>query len=171
MSLLFASGGQSIRASVSVLPMNIQGCFPLGLTDWFDLLAVQKTLKNLPQHQSLKTSILQHSAFFMVQLSHLYMTTGKIIALTIATSVSKMISLLFNMLSRFLIAFLPWSNCLTISKYHFNPNFMNRKTGLAKLIKNSLVCPKHFPWTCFLSPERWALLFSIFTGGTQGMVG
>ena len=87
--------------------MNVQVCFPLGLTDWFDLLAVQKTLKNLPQHQSLKTSVLQRSAFFTVQLSHLYMTTGKIIALTIATSVSKMISLLFNMLSRFPIAFLP----------------------------------------------------------------
>ena len=112
MSLLFASGGQSIRASVSVLPMNVQGCFPLGLTDWFDLLAVQKTLKNLPQHQSLKTSILQRSAFFTVQLSHLYMTIGKIIALTIATSVSKMISLLFNMLSRFPIAFLSWNSCV-----------------------------------------------------------
>ena len=99
MSQLFTSGGQSIRASVSVLPMNIQGCFPLGLTDWFDLLAVQKTLKNLPQHQSLKTSILQHSAFFMVQVSHPYITTGKIITFIIWTFVSKVMSLLFNMLA------------------------------------------------------------------------
>ena len=101
MSQLFTSGGQSIRASVSVLPMNIQGCFPLGLTDWFDLLAVQKTLKNLPQHQSLKTSILQHSAFFIFQLSHPYMSTGKTIALTTQTFVGKVMCLLFNMLSRF----------------------------------------------------------------------
>ena len=71
MSHLFASGGQSIgvSASASVLPMNIQGWFPLGLT-WFDLLAVEGTLKSLYQHCSSKSSILQHSAFFMVQLSH-----------------------------------------------------------------------------------------------------
>ena len=69
--------------------------------DWFDLFAVQGALKRLLQHHNLKTSILRHSAFIMVQLSHLYMTTGKIIALTIRTFVGKMISLLFNMLSRF----------------------------------------------------------------------
>ena len=83
--------------------------------DWFDLLAFQGTLKSVLQHQNLKTSILWHSAFFMVQLSHLYMTTGKIIALTIQTFVSKMMSLLFNMLSRFVIAFLPRSKHLLIS--------------------------------------------------------
>ena len=73
---------------------------------WFDLLAVQVTLKSLLQHHSLKTSILQCSAFFMAQLSHPYMTTGKTIALTIWTFVSKVRSLLFNTLSRFVITFL-----------------------------------------------------------------
>jgi len=78
-------------------------------TDWFDLLAVQGTLTSLFQHHSSEASILQRLAFFMVQLSHLYMTTGKIIALTIQTFVRKMMCLLFNMLSRFVIAFLPRS--------------------------------------------------------------
>ena len=75
--------------------------------DWFDLLAVQETLKSLLQHHNLKASILQDSAFLMVQLSYSYMTTGKIIALTMWTFVSKVISLLFNTLSGFVIAFLP----------------------------------------------------------------
>ena len=84
--------------------------------DWFDLLVVQGTLKSLLQYHSLKASILWRSLFFlMVQLSHLYMTTGKTIALTICTFVSKVMSLLFNMLSRFIIAFLPRSKCLLIS--------------------------------------------------------
>ena len=74
---------------------------------WFDLLAAQGTLKSLLQHHGLKVSILWCSAFFMIQLSHLYMTTGKTIVLTIWTFVGKVISLLFNMLSRFAIAFLP----------------------------------------------------------------
>ena len=75
--------------------------------DWFDLLAIQGTLKSVFQYHSLKASILQHSAFFMVQLSHPYMTTGKTIALTIWIFVGKVMSLLFNMLSRLGIAFLP----------------------------------------------------------------
>ena len=83
--------------------------------DWFDLLAVQGTLKSLLQHHSSKASILQHSAFFMVQLSHPYMTAGKTIALNIWTFVSKVMSQLFNMLSRFVIAFLPKSKHLLIS--------------------------------------------------------
>ena len=83
--------------------------------DWLDLLAVQETLKSLFQHQSSKASILWCSAFFMVQLSHLYMVTGKTIALTIPTFVSKVMSLLFNMLSRFIIAFLPRRKHLLIS--------------------------------------------------------
>ena len=83
--------------------------------DWFDLLAVQGTLKSLLQHHNLKASILQCSAFFMVQISHPYMTTGKTIALTIQTYVGKMMPLLFNMLSRFFTAFLPRSKCLLIS--------------------------------------------------------
>ena len=85
---------------------------------WFDLFAVQRTLKSLLQHHNLKASVLQPSAFFMVQLSHLYMTTGKPIALTIQIFVGKVLSLLFNMLSRFAIAFLPRSKCLLISWLH-----------------------------------------------------
>ena len=80
--------------------------------DWLDLLAVQGTLKSLLQHHSSKASILQRSAFFTVQLSHLYMTTGKTIALTRWTFVGKVVSLFFNMLSRFEIAFLPRGKCL-----------------------------------------------------------
>ena len=83
--------------------------------DWFGLLAVQGTLKSLLQHHSSKASILQHSAFFILQLSHPYMTTGKIIALIRWNFVGKMMSLLLNMLSRFVIAFLPRSKCLLIS--------------------------------------------------------
>ena len=83
--------------------------------DWFDLLAVQGPLKSLFQHHSSKASILQCSAFSMVQLSHPYMTTGKIIALTIWTFVSKVMFLLFNILFKFAIAFLPRSKYLLIS--------------------------------------------------------
>ena len=79
--------------------------------DWLDLLAVQGTIKSLLQHHSWKASILQCSAFFIVQFSHLYMTTGKTVALTRQTFVGKVKSLLFNMLSRLVIAFLPRSKC------------------------------------------------------------
>ena len=98
MSQLFTSGGQSIGASASL-----------------DLFAVQATLKSLLQHHSSKASILQCSAFFAVQLSHPYMTTGKAIALTRRTFVDKVMSLLFNILSRLVITFLPRSKCLLIS--------------------------------------------------------
>ena len=81
--------------------------------DWLNLLAVQGTLKSLLQHHSSKASTLQHSAFFMVQLSHLYMTTGKTIGLTRWTFVGKVMSLLFNMLSKFVITFLPRSKRLS----------------------------------------------------------
>ena len=94
-------------------------CFRM---NWLDLLVVQRTLKSLLQHHSSKTSILkkkkksiQHSVFFMVQLSHQHMTTGKTIVLTRQTLVSKVMSLLFNMLSRLVIAFLPRGKCLLIS--------------------------------------------------------
>ena len=83
--------------------------------DWLDLLAVQGTLNSLPQHHSSKAPILQCSAFFVVQLSRLYMTTRKTIALTRRTFVSKVMSLLFNMLSRLIIAFLPRRKRLLIS--------------------------------------------------------
>ena len=83
--------------------------------DWLDLLAVQGTLKSLLQHHSSNPSILWHSALFIVQLSHPYVTTGKTIALTRRTFVDEVMSLLFNMLSRFLVTFLPRSKCLLIS--------------------------------------------------------
>ena len=83
--------------------------------DWLDLLAVQGTLKSLLQHHNSKASILQHLAFFTVQLSHPYMTTGKTIALTRQTFVDKVMSLLFNMLSRLVITFLPRCKCLLTS--------------------------------------------------------
>ena len=83
--------------------------------DWLDILAVQGTLKSLLQHHSTKALILWHSAFFIVQLSHPYMTTGKTIALNRQTFVGKVMSLFFNMLSRLVIAFLPRSKCLLIS--------------------------------------------------------
>ena len=82
--------------------------------DWFDLLVVQGTLKSLLQHRSSKASILWHSAFFVVQVSHPYLTTGKTIALTRQTFVDKVMSLLYNMLSMLVIAFLPRSKCLLI---------------------------------------------------------
>ena len=107
---------KNIRASASAsfLPMSIQGWFPLRF-DWFDLLAVQGTLKSILQHHSSKASILWGLALFTVQLSQPYVTTGKTIALTTRTFVSGVISLLFNTLCRFVIAFLPRSNRLLIS--------------------------------------------------------
>ena len=110
MSQFFTSGGQSIgvSASSSVLPMNT-GLISLRM-DCLDLLAVQGTLKSLLQHHTSEASILQCSAFFIVQLSHPYMTNGKTIALTKWTFVSKVMPLLFNMLYIFEIAFLPRSN-------------------------------------------------------------
>ena len=115
MSQFFPSGGQiiGVSASASVLPMNVPGLISFRM-DWLDLLAVQGTLKRLLQHHSSKASVLWRSAFF-VQLSHPYMTTGKIIALTRQTFVGKVMSLLFNMLSRLVIGFLPRSNHLFIS--------------------------------------------------------
>ena len=101
--------------SISISPSNEYSGQISFRIDWFDLLAVQGTLKSLLQHQSLKTSVLQCSAFLMVQLSHPYMTTGKTAALTIQNFDSKMIPLLFNTLSKFVIAFLARSKCLFIS--------------------------------------------------------
>ena len=119
MSQFFASGGQSIgvSASTSVLPMNTQDWSPFRM-DWLDLFAVQGTLKSLLQHHSSKApigAILQRSDLFIVQLSHPYVTTGKIIALTRRTFVGKVMSLLFNMLSMLVITFLPRSKHLLIS--------------------------------------------------------
>ena len=101
--------------SFSIIPSNEYSGLISVRIDWLDLLAVQGTLKSLLQHHSSKASILQCSAFFRVQLSQSYMTTGKTIALTRWIFVNKVMSLLFNMLSRLVIAFLPRSKCLLIS--------------------------------------------------------
>ena len=112
MRQFFVSGGQSIGVSAStpIPPMNIQDWFPLGY-----LLAVQGTLKSLLQHHSSKASILWRSAFFIIQFSYPYMTTGKTIALTRLILVGKVMSLLFNMLSMLVTAFLPKIKGLLIS--------------------------------------------------------
>ena len=103
------------RFSISIIPSKeMQGLISFRV-DGLDLLAVQGTLKSLRQHHSSKASILRRSAFFTVQLSHPYMTTGKTITLTSRTFVDKVMSLLLNMLSRFVITFLPRSKCLLIS--------------------------------------------------------
>ena len=101
--------------SCSIRPSNEYSGLIHFRIDWFNCFAVQGTLKSLLIHQSSKASIFQHSAFFMVQLSHPYITTGKTIALTIWTFVSKVMSLLFNMLSRFVIVFHPRNKRLLIS--------------------------------------------------------
>ena len=113
MTQLFASGGQSTGFSFNISPSN-EGPISFRM-DWLDFLAVQGTLKSLLQHHSSKVSILLHSAFFIVQLSHPYMTTGKTIALTRWTFVGKVMSLLLNVLPRLAITFLPRSKCLLIS--------------------------------------------------------
>ena len=115
MSQLSASGDQNWSFSFNISPSNEHPGLIFRM-DWLDLLAVQGTLKSLLQHCSSKASILWCSAFFIVQLSHPYMTTGKIIALTRWTFVGKVMSLLFNMLSRLVITFLPRNKRLLISR-------------------------------------------------------
>ena len=112
----FSSGGQSYWSfSFSISPSNEYSGLIAFRMDWLDLLAVQGTLRSLLQHHSSKALILQCSAFFMIQLSHPYMTTGKTTVLTRKIFVGKVVSLLFNMLSRLFITFLPRSKCLLIS--------------------------------------------------------
>ena len=153
MNWLFTSGGQSIGASASVLSMNIQGWFSLGLTD---LLAVQGILKSLLQHHSSKASILPCSAFFMVQLSHLYMTTGKTTASTRWTFVSKVMSLIFNMLSRLVITFLPRSKYLLISWLQ-SPSAVILEPKKIKSVTVSIVSPS----ICYevMGPDAMILVF------------
>ena len=104
------------NCSLSISPSSEYSGLISFKVDWFDLLAIQGTFRSLLEHHSSKASILQGSAFLMVQLSHLYMTTGKTIALQ--TFVDKVMSLLFNILTRFVMAFLPWSKRLLISWLH-----------------------------------------------------
>ena len=116
MNQLFAWGGQSPGASTlaSFLPKKSQGLISFRM-DWLDLLSVEGTLKSLLQHHTSKASILQHSAYFTVHLSHPYMATGKTIALTRRTLDGKLMSLLLIILSRLVITFLPRSKHLLIS--------------------------------------------------------
>ena len=129
--------------------------------DWLDLLAVQGTLKSLLQHHSSKESILWHSAFFTVQFSHPYMTTGKIIALTRWTFVGKVMSLLLNMLSRLAITFLPRSKRLLISWWQ-SPSAVTLEPKKIKLDTVPTISPSichewwdRMPWSLF--SECWAL--------------
>ena len=143
MSQLFAWGGQSIGVQLQLVPSKEHPGLISFRMDWLDLLAVQGTLKSLLQHHSSKASILQRSAFFTVQLSHPYMTTGKTIALTRRTFVGKVMSLLLNMLSRLVITFLPRSECLLISWLQ-SPSAVILEPK--KLILNHSKFKKNFFW-------------------------
>ena len=138
MSQYFASGGQCIGASASVFPVNFQCWFPLELTGLIS--SVPATLKNLPQHHTSKAPILWCSAFFMVQLSHQYMTAGKTTALTTWTFVGKVIPLIFNTMSRFIIAFLPRSKHLLISLLQ-SPSAVIWRPKKIKPVTVSIVSP------------------------------
>ena len=126
--------------SLSISPSNEYSGLISFRMDWLDLLAVQGTLKSLLQHYMSKASVLQFSAFFIVQLSHPYMTTGKTIALTRWTFVGKVKSLLFYMLSRLVIAFLPRSKCLLISWLKF-PSAVILEPQKIKSLIVSIVSP------------------------------
>ena len=155
MSQLFAWGGQSIgvSASASVLPKSLSigpskehpGLISFRMA-WLDLLAVQGTLKSLLQHHSSEASILWHSAFFTVQLSHPYMTTGKTTPLTRRTFVGKVIALLFNMLCRLVITFLPRSKRLLISWLQ-SPSAVILEPQKIKSDTVSTVSPIYLPWS------------------------
>ena len=159
MNQSFASGSQStgVSASASVLPMNIQDWFPLGWTGLISL-PVQWTLKSLLQQHSSNASILWCSAFFIVQLLHPYMTSGKIIALTTRTFVDKVMSLLFNMLSRLVITFLPRSKCLSISWLQ-SLSAVILESKKIKSVTSSIIYPfamkwwEQMPWSKFF--ECW----------------
>ena len=141
MNQLFASGGQTsgASASASVLPKNKSGLISFRI-DWFDLPAVQGTLTSFLQYHSSKASILQHSAFFIVQLLHPYMTTGKTIGLTRWTFVGKVMYLLINMLSRLYITFLPRSKHLLISWLQ-SPSTVILEPKKIKSVTVSIVSP------------------------------
>jgi len=154
-------------ARVLELQLQPQSSQLLFRIDWFNLLAVQRTLESLLQHHSSKASILQHSALFMVQLSDPYMTTGKIIALTTWTFVGKIMSLLFNMLLRLVIAFLPRRKHLLISRLK-SPSAVILEPK--KIVCHCFHCfPVYLPWSdgtghyylsflnveCRTSNKRW----------------
>ena len=122
--------------------------------DWLDHLAVQRTFKSLLQHYSSKASILRHADFFIVQLLHPHMTTGKTIALTRWTFVGKVMSLLFNMLSRFVIPLLPRSKCLLISRLQ-SPSAVILESPKIKSVTVSIV----FPSICYEVMGLDAMIF------------
>ena len=126
--------------SFSISPSNGYSGLISSEIDWFDLLVIQETLKSLLQHHSAKATILQRSAFFIAQLSHPYMTTGKTIALTTWIFVSKVMPLLFNTLSRFVIAFLPRNKCHLISWLQ-SPSTMILEPKKIKSVTVSIVSP------------------------------
>ena len=142
--------------SFSISPSNEYSGFVSFRIDWFDFLAVQGTLKSLFQHHSSKASVLQCSAFFTIQLSHPYMTTGKTIALTRRTFVGKVMSLLFNMLSRFVITFLPRSKRLLISWLQ-SPSAVILEPKKIKSVTVSIV----YPSICHevMGPDAMILVF------------
>ena len=141
MSQFFPSGGQSIKSfSFSITPSSEYSGLISFRMDWLDLLAVQETLKSLLQHHNSKASIPQCSAFFIVQLSHPYVTTGKTIALTRRSFVGKVKSLIFNMLSRLVITFLSRSKHLLISWLQ-SPSAVILESKKIKSFTVSIVCP------------------------------
>ena len=146
--------------SFSVSPSNEYSGLISFRIDWLDLLAVQGTFKSLLQHHSSKASAVWHSAFFMIQLSYPYMTTGKAITLTICTLVAKVVCLLFNVMSRFVIAFLPRSKCLSISWLQ-SPSAVilepKKITSLAVSIVSPSICHE------VMGPDAMTLVFCMLS--------
>ena len=154
----FASHGQCWNFSFSISPSNEYSGLISFRIDWFDLLAVQGILKSFLQHHSSKASIIQHSAFLIVQIPHPYMTTGKTIALIIWTFVTKIMSLLLNMLSRLVMAFLPRSQCLLISWLQ-SPSAVILDPKMIKSVTVSIVSPSIFREV--IGPNAMILVFSM----------
>jgi len=146
--------------SFSIIPSNEYSGLVSFRMDWLDLLAVQGTLKSLLQHHSLKASILQHSDFFIVQLSHPYMTTGKTIAFTRWIFVGKVMSLLFNMLSRLVIMFLPRSKRL-LTSWLQSPSTVIWKPPKIRSFIVSTVSP-YLPWSDGTRCHDLSLLNAVF---------
>ena len=180
MSRLFTSGGQSIGAiSFSISPSNEHPGLISFRMDWLDLLAVQETLKSLLQHHSLKASVLRCSAFFIVQLSHPYLSTRKTTALTRWTFVGKVMSLLFNMLSRLVITFLSRSKHLLtergkkelLEKTHTQISLLgcdSVSTAQSQAVtfdSNSTVC---LPVITYVPRDPWLLNPRLFQEGSSG---
>ena len=184
MSLLCIRWPKYWSFSFSISPSNEYSGLISFMIDWFDLLAVQGTLKSLLHHLNSKVSILWHSVVFMIQLSNLYMTTRKTIAVTIWTFVGKVISLFFDMLSRFVIAFLPRSKRLLISWLQslsavilehkkikdvtastFPPSICQEVMGPDAMILDSLMLFQASFFTLLFHPHQKALqfLFSFFS--------